>query len=156
MNHLSKMWGRGTKLRGRLGLRDEKWGLTPGEWPEGISSQRYQFKPWSQWLGVPLLQRTAETHTQWSPSEIQRSIYTDQEKGNLPILLVLCGWPSNPLVGKASLSHVAWIPRSWCISDCQTASRHEQLPGKPAKVIAPMLQFKKQPVRERCHVTVLM
>lgn len=62
----------------------------------------------------------------------------------------------NPLVGKVNLSHVAWIPWSWCISDCQTASRQEQLPGKPAKVSAPVLQYRKQPVRERCHGTGLV
>lgn len=88
VNHLSKMWGQGTKLRGHLGLRDEKWGLTPGEWPEGISSKRDQLLLRSQWLGIPLLQKTPKTHTQWSPPEIQSSIYTDQEKGNLPILPV--------------------------------------------------------------------
>ena len=84
---------------------------------------------------------------QVSLSQIQGSIYTGWEKGNLMILQVLCSWPNNLLAGKVMLSHVDQIPGSQHASECWQAGGSARIALLPAKVMESRLYFKKWQMR---------
>lgn len=76
---------------------------------------------------------------QWSLPQIQGSIYTPWEKGNLLTLPALYSWLNNLLVGKVMLSHVDQITGSQHASECRQAGGIARIALLPAKVMEPRL-----------------